>query len=118
MSGKTYATNKELGLNNHGVIPQHRHSGTIPASAPGSRHYIINNGGSIRVTKGQTGWRFRCEQVGTHGGYEFTVGSTCRTVMAGEIKAFDFTIDQALLLRIEQIGMVSGWGAIVATRLR
>ena len=84
MSGKTYASNKELGLNNHGVRQQHRHTGTIPASAPGSRHYIVNNGGSIRVTKGLTGWRFRCEQVASHGGYELTVGSTSKTVMAGE----------------------------------
>ena len=37
--------------------------------------------------------------------------------MAGEVEAFNITFDVPLHLRVEQIGMVSGWGAIVATRL-
>ena len=117
-ASKTYATNRELGLNANGVAEQYRNKGSIPASAPGSPHHIVNDGGSIRPIKGQTGWRIRCDQVGTEGGYEFTVGSNSHTVMAGEMEVFDFIVDQALLLRVEQIGMVPGWGAIVAKRLR
>ena len=118
MSGKTYATNKELGLNALGVREQCRNKGTIRASVPGSPHHIVNDGGSIRSAKDQTGWRIRCDQVGTDGGYEFTVGSNTHIVMAGEVEAFNFTVDQPLHLWVEQIGMVSGWSAVVATRLR
>ena len=115
---KTYASNRELGLNVNGVHPQLQHKGSIPASAPGNPHHIVNIGGHIRPIKGQTGWRIRCDQVGTDGGYEFEVGSNTHTVMAGEVEAFNITVDVPLHLRVEQIGMVSGWGAIVATRLR
>jgi len=115
---KTYTTNRQLGLNANGVAEQYRNKGSIPASAPGSPHHIVNDGGSIRSAKDQKGWRIRCDQVGTDGGYEFEVGSNTHTVMAGEAEAFNITVDVPLHLRVEQIGMVSGWGAIVATRLR
>ena len=117
-ASKTYASNRELGLNTCGVAEQYRNKGSIPASAPGSPNFIVNDGGSIWSAKDQTGWRIRCEQVGTDGGYEFEVGSNTHTVMAGEVEAFNITVDVPLHLRVEQIGMVSGWGAIVATRLR
>ena len=117
-ASKTYASNRELGLNVNGVHPQLQHKGSIPASAPGSPHHIVNIGGHIRPIKGQTGWRIRCDQVGTDGGYEFTVGSNSHTVMAGEMGAFDFVVDQAQLLRVEGLGMLAGWAAIVVTRLR
>ena len=55
--------------------------------------------------------------MGTDGVYEFTFGTNTKTVMAGEAEAFNFTVDVPLQLRVEHIGMVSGFGAIVATRL-
>ena len=118
MSGKTYATNRELGLNINGVVEQHRNRGSIPAGAPGSPHHSVNDGGTIRPNRDQVGWRIRCDQVGTDGGYEFEVGSNSHTVMAGEMGAFDFVVDQAQLLRVEGLGMLAGWAAIVVTRLR
>ena len=117
-ASKTYASNRELGLNTNGVVEQYRNKGSIPASAPGSPHHIVNDGGSIRSAKDLTGWRIRCDQVGTDGGYEFEVGSNSHTVMAGEMGAFDFVVDQAQLLRVEGLGMLAGWAAIVVTRLR
>ena len=116
-ASKTYASNRELGLNVNGVVEQYRNKGSITASAPGSPHHIVNDGGSIRPHRDQVGWRIRCDQVGTDGGYEFTFGTNTQTVMAGEVEAFNFTVDGALQLRVEHIGMVSGFGAIVATRL-
>ena len=118
MSDKTYATNRELALNALGVQEQFRNKGTIRASAPGSPRHVVNDGGTIRSAKEQTGWRIRCDQVGTDGGYEFTVGANTHTVRAGEAEPFNITFDVPRHLRLEQIGMVSGWGAIVATRLR
>ena len=117
MSGKTYASNRELGLNVNGVVEQYRNKGSISASAPGSPDHIINDGGCIRSHCDQVGWRIRCDQVGTDGGYEFTFGTNTQTVMAGEAEAFNFIVDGALQLRVEHIGMVSGFSAIVATRL-
>ena len=117
MSSKTYATNRELGLNINGVVEQHRNRGSIPAGAPGSPHHSVNDGGTISPNRDQVGWRIRCDQVGTDGGYEFEVGSNTHTVMAGEVEAFNFPVDLPLQLRVEHIGMVSGFGAIVATRL-
>ena len=118
MSSKTYATNRELGLNINGVVEQHRNRGSIPAGALGSPHHSVNDGGTIRPNRDQVGWRIRCDQVGTDGGYEFSIGpSTTQTVMSGELEAFNFTVDLPLQLRVEHIGMVSGFGAIVATRL-
>lgn len=67
MSGKTYATNRELALNALGVQEQFRNKGTIRASAPGSPRHVVNDGGTIRSAKEQTGWRIRCDQVGTCG---------------------------------------------------
>ena len=93
-ASKTYATNRELGLNANGVAEQYRNKGSISASAPGSPHHIVNDGGSIRPHRDQVGWRIRCDEVGTDGGYEFSIGpSTTQTVMAGEVEAFNFTVD-------------------------
>ena len=117
-ASKTYATNRELGLKANGVVEQYRNKGSIPASANGSPHHIVNDGGSIRPHRDQVGWRIRCDEVGTDGGYEFSIGpSTTHTVMSGELEAFNVTFDVPLQLRVEHIGMVSGFGAIVATRL-
>ena len=105
-ASKTYASNQELGLNTNGVVEQYRNKGSIPASAPGSPHHIVNDGGSIRSAKDQTGWRIRCDQVGTDGGYEFEVGSNTHTVMAARWRP-STSPSMCRCTRIEQIGMVS-----------
>ena len=74
--------------------------------------------GQHQVCQGPDGWRIRCDQVGTDGGYEFEVGSNTHTVMAGEVEAFNITVDVAENLKVEHIGMLSqDWGALVITRL-
>jgi len=106
-------------LNSNGVRVQFSRKGAIPATTPGSPDHVVNDGGSIRPIKDQKGWQVRCDQVGVHGGYEFSFGGNfSRSMVAGEVNKIDFTIDQPVVIRIEHIGMVSpDWGAIVVTRL-
>ena len=118
MSGKTYASNSDLGLNSNGIRPQPVRKGSIPPSAPGSCHHICNEGGWIKPTKEQVGWRVRVAQVGTCGGYEITVGAHIhKFVLPGMVDQVDFTIDVADTLRVEQFGMLSNdWGALVVSK--
>ena len=115
---KTFASNKELGLNNNGVKEQPKNKGAIPPSAPKSPHHIANGGGFIRPCKKQTGWRVKCSQVGSHGGFELTVGNHVhKTIMPGIVGQVDFTIDCNEMIRVEHIGMQSlDWGVLVVSR--
>ena len=115
---KTYMTNKELGLNQHGVKPPKKTKGIIPPSAPKSPHHIANQCGTIRPCKRQTGWRVRCSQVGSQGGFELTVGNHIhKTIMPGMGSQVDFTIDYNEIIRVDHIGMQSlDWGVLVVSR--
>ena len=116
---KTFATNKELGLNHNGVKEQAKNKGAIPPSAPKSPHHIANGGGFIRPCKKQTGWRVRCSQVGSHGGFELTVGNHVhKVVMPGMGTEVDFTVDCPELIRVEHVGLRSlDWGVLVVSRV-
>jgi len=116
---KTYASNKELGLNLNGVRVPHQHKGAIPPSAPKSHHHIANDGGWIRPLIRQTGWRVRCAQVGTCGGYDISVGSHVhKAFLPGMVDSVDFTVDEPGLIKVEHIGMLSNdWGALVISRV-
>ena len=115
---KTYVSNKELGLNLNGVRVPHQHKGAIRASAPGSPNFVANDGGHIRPYSKQTGWRVRCAQVGTSGGFEISVGNhQHRTILPG-MAPVDFTLEELALVRVEHIGMLSReWGALVISRV-
>ena len=76
MAFKTFLSNRELGLNTHGVQEQPIHKGNITATAPGSGVYVVNCGGWIKATMKQRGWRVVCDRLGTHGTYDITVGNT------------------------------------------
>ena len=73
----------------------------------------------FRVIKGQTGWRVRCAQVGSCGGFDISIGSAInKTLMPGIVDQVDFSVDVAENLKVEHIGMLSrDWGALVVTRL-
>lgn len=119
MSGKTYASNKQLGLNKHGIKEQIKHKGIVPPSAPRSPHHIANRGGYIKPYKGQVGWRVRCSQSGSQGGFEITVGHHIHKVIVPGVKdQVDFTIDCPETVRVDHIGMLSNdWGALVISRV-
>lgn len=106
-------------LNANGIRVQFSRKGAIPPSAPQSPHHVANDGGQIRVQKGQTGWRIRCAQVGSCGGFDISIGKgMSKTLMPGIVDQVDFTVDVAESLKVEHIGMLSrDWGALVITRL-
>ena len=114
---KTFATNKELGFQRR--KEQAKNKGAIPPSAPKSPHHIANGGGFIRPCKKQTGWRVRCSQVGSHGGFELTVGNHVhKVVMPGMGTEVDFTIDCPEQIRVEHVGLRSlDWGVLVVSRV-
>ena len=119
MSGKTYASNKELGLNANGIKVPFFNKGPIPPTTPQSPHHVANDGGQIRVIKGQTGWQVRCAQVGSCGGFDISVCSAIsKTLMPGIVDQIDFTVGVAENLRVDHIGMLcQDWGALVITRV-
>ena len=119
MADKSYATNKELGLNANGIKVPFFNKGPIPPSAPQSPHHVANDGGHIRVQKDQTGWQVRCSQVGSCGGFDISIGSAInKTLMPGITDQVDFSVDVAENLKVDHIGMLSrDWGALVITRL-
>ena len=114
---KTY--DRDPTLNQNGVRVQYFNKGPIPPSAPQSSHHIANDGGQIRVHKDQVGWRVRCAQVGSCGGFDISIGSTIsKTLMPGIVGQIDFTVDVAENLKVEHVGMLSqDWGALVISRL-
>lgn len=116
-SSKTYATNKELGLNVNGVHVPHQNKGAIKPSAPGSQHFIANDGGYIRPLAKQKGWRVRCAQVGSFGGFEISVGNhQHRSILPGMVPV-DFTSEEMAIIKVEHIGMLCDWGALVISRV-
>lgn len=106
-------------LNSNGVRVQYFNKGPIPPTTPQSPHHVANDGGHIRLIKGQTGWRIRCAQVGSCGGFEISVGNgICENIFPGIVGQVDFTVDVAENLKVEHIGMLSqDWGALVISRL-
>ena len=106
-------------LNQNGVRVPYFNKGPIPPSTPQSPHHVANDGGHIRVQKGQTGWWIRCAQVGSCGGFDISIGSTIsKTLMPGIVGQVDFTVDVAENLKVEHVGMLSrDWGALVITRV-
>ena len=117
MAFKTFLSNSDLGLNRHGIEEQPTHKGNITATGPGSGVYVVNCGGWIKATVNQTGWRVVCDRIGTHGDYEITVGrSFCQSLLDLEAPV-DLLIPKAETLRVEQVGMVSGWGAVVVEKV-
>ena len=118
MSGlKSYGRDPILNVN--GIRVPYFNKGTIPPSAPQSPHHIANDGGHIRVQKGQTGWRIRCEQVGSCGGFDISIGKCMsKTLMPDIVGQVDFTVDVVENLKVEHVGMLSrDWGALVVSRL-
>ena len=118
-TSKTYATNKELGLNHNGVKEQARNKGAIPPSAPKSPHHIANDGGHIRPSKRQKGWHVQCAQVGSCGGFELSIGNyQHRAIVPGIVDRVDFTVDCPELIKVDHIGMLCrDWGALVISRV-
>nr|WP_115093677.1 hypothetical protein [Synechococcus sp. UW106] len=116
---KTYATNKQLGLNVNGIQVPYQHKGAIPPSAPKSPHHIANDGGWMRPLVRQTGWRVQCAQVGSCGGYEITIGTGIhKTILPGMGDKVDFTVDEPGVIRVEHIGMLCrDWSALVISRV-
>ena len=114
---KTY--DRDPTLNQNGVRVQYFNKGTIPPSAPQSHHHISNDGGLIRLHKEQIGWRVRCSQVGSCGGFDISIGSVIsNTLLPGIVDQIDFTVDIAENLKVEHSGVLSrDWGAVVITRL-
>ena len=118
MSGKTYASNKQLGLNKHGIKEQIKHKGIIPPSVPGSIHHVASDGGWMRPHVKQTGWRVRCGQIGSCGGYEISINNHHITILPGTVDQVDFIVDEIANIKVEHIGMLSNdWGALVISRV-
>ena len=110
MAFKTFLSNRDRGLNMHGIQEQPTNKGNITATYPGSGVYVVNCGGCIKATKDQLGWRLTCDRLGTHGTYDITVGNTVHHSLLDLNAPIDLLIPRAETLRVEQIGMVAGWG--------
>ena len=67
-ASKTYATNRELGLNSNGVRVPYQHRGAIQPMAEGSDSYVVNDAGTIQARRGQKAWRVHCDEPGDFGG--------------------------------------------------
>ena len=52
-ASKTYATNRELGLNSNGVRVPYQHRGAIQPMAEGSDSYVVNDAGTIKPEGGK-----------------------------------------------------------------
>jgi len=117
MAFKTFLSNRDRGLNVHGVEEQPVHKGNVTATAPGSGVYVVNCGGWIKARVGQTGWRVTCDRIGTAGGYDITVGSSVHHSLLDLEAPIDLLIPKAETIRVEQVGMVAGWGPIVVEKV-
>lgn len=116
-ASKTYASNREQGLNANGVKVPFQHRGTIQPMAKGSDSYVVNDAGTIQAKRGQQGWRVYCDEPGDFGGFDLTFGPHLyRSVMPGTAKV-DFTVPADHGVRVDHVGMQSGWGPLVITRV-
>ena len=114
---KTYVSNRELGLNVNGVKVPFQHRGAIVPMEQDSDSHVVNDGGHIRPKKGQTAWRVHCDHRGDFGGFELSFGPTIsRTVMPG-ISKVDFTVSADHVVHVSHVGMNSGWGPLIITRV-
>ena len=114
---KSYERDPTLNVN--GIRVPYFNKGPIPPSTPKSPHHVANDGGHIRLIKGQTGWRIRCAQVGSCGGFDISIGNGMgKSILPGMVGQVDFTVDIAEHVKIEHIGMlIRDWSALVITRL-
>ena len=104
-------------LNSNGVRPQPRRTGTIPPIQKGGSAYLANEGGWVRATAGQKGWRVQCDQIGTAGGYDISVGNFVHRSLLDLEAPVDLLIPKAETIRVEPIGMVGGWGQILVSKV-
>jgi len=117
MSGKTYASNRELGLNSNGVRVPFQHRGAIPPMAEGSDSHVVNDGGILKPKKDQKAWRVHCDEPGDFGGFDLAFGPNIfRSVMPGAAKV-DFTVPADHGVRVDHVGMQSGWGPLIISRV-
>ena len=116
-ASKTYATNRELGLNSNGVRVPYQHRGAIQPMAEGSDSYVVNDAGTIQARRGQKAWRVHCAEPGEFGGVDLTFGPNIfRSVMPGVAKV-DFTVPADNGVKVDHVGMQSGWGPLSITRV-
>ena len=116
-ASKTYASNRELGLNSNGVRVPYQHRGAIQPMAEGSDSYVVNDAGTIQARRGQKAWRVHCDEPGDFGGFDLTFGpNTFRSVMPGVAKV-DFTVPADNDVKVDHVGMKSGWGPLIITRV-
>ena len=116
-ASKTYATYSELGLNSNGVRVPFQHRGAIPPMAEGSDSHVVNDGGILKPKKDQTAWRVHCDEPGDFGGFDLAFGPNIfRSVMPGTAKV-DFIVPADYGVQVSHVGMQSGWGPLLITRV-
>ena len=116
-ASKTYASNRELGLNSNGVRVPFQHRGAIPPMAEGSDSHVVNDGGILKPKKDQKAWRVHCDEPGDFGGFDLAFGPNIfRSVMPGAAKV-DFTVPADHGVHVSHVGMQSGWGPLFITRV-
>jgi hypothetical protein len=114
---KSYFKTYDYDFNHLGVIRQTRHTSCLVPIDDEKIDYWGSGGGWLKPLSGQKGWRIRLRGDDACGGYEISVGSFRCFHFYPKDSPIDCVVKADGTIRIDPVGMVSGWSPLIISRV-